>query len=229
VRIIARRTLRQYVERRADYRDQPALKAALDAWFDEVHRALWTSTADVERHYATASIVSGERIVFNIKGNDYRLVVAVDFEKSIVCVKWIGTHGEYDQIDVAEGSMNDEVKPIRSEADYQIALDEVEILWGSKLGTPEGDRLDVLATLINAYEAQHDPMDPLDPIDAIKFRMEQQGLTRRDLEGIIGTRTRISEVLSRKRGLSIDMIRRLHDQLGISAEVLIRPTTKGAA
>jgi HTH-type transcriptional regulator / antitoxin HigA len=87
----------------------------------------------------------------------------------------------------------------------------------------------VLATLIDAYETEHYPMDPPDPIEAIKFRMEQQGLTRRDLEEIIGTRTRIAEVLNRKRGLSITMIRRLHERLGISAEVLIRPSRKRAA
>ena len=121
-----------------------------------------------------------------------------------------------------------EVKPIRSEADYEAALAEVERLWGAKGGTPKGDRLDVLATLIDAYEAEHYPMEPLDPIEAIKFRMEQQGLTRRDLESIIGTRTRIAEVLNRKRSLSIGMIRRLHERLGISAEVLIRPSRKGA-
>src|SRR5262252_704323 len=121
------------------------------------------------------------------------------------------------------------VKPIRTEADYEAALAEVERLWGAKAGTPRGDRLDVLATLIDAYENEHYPMDPPDPIEAIKFRMEQQGLSRRDLEGIIGTRTRIAEVLNRRRGLSIKMIRRLHDRLGISAEVLIRPSRKSAA
>lgn len=119
-----------------------------------------------------------------------------------------------------------EVKPIRSEADYEAAMAEVAALWGAKFGTPKGDRLDVLATLIDAYENEHYPMDPPDPIEAIKFRMEQQGLTRRDLEQIIGTRTRISEVLARKRGLSIGMIRRLHERLGIPAEVLIRPSRK---
>ena len=82
----------------------------------------------------------------------------------------------------------------------------------------------MLATLLDAYETEHYPMDPPDPIEAIKFRMEQQGLTRKDLEPIIGTRTRVAEVLNRKRGLSIEMIRRLHDHLGISAEVLIRPS-----
>ncbi|HEX6260915.1 MAG TPA: helix-turn-helix domain-containing protein [Woeseiaceae bacterium] len=123
--------------------------------------------------------------------------------------------------------MKDEVKPIRSEADYERSLAEVERLWGAKSGTPEGDRLDVLATLIDAYEAEHYPMEPPDPIEAIKFRMEHQGLTRKDLEPMIGTRTRVAEVLNRKRGLSISMIRSLHEHLGISAEVLIRPSRKG--
>jgi mRNA interferase HigB len=100
MRIIARRTLREFVSARAGHKDQPALKAALDAWFSEVRKARWKSTTDVRRLYATASIVTAERIVFNIKGNSYRLVVSVDFEKSIVWIKWIGTHRAYDRIDV---------------------------------------------------------------------------------------------------------------------------------
>ena len=120
--------------------------------------------------------------------------------------------------------MKNELKPIRSKSDYEDSLAEVERLWGAKSGTPEGDRLDVLATLVDAYEAEHYPIDPPDPIEAIRFRMEQQGLTRKDLEPLIGTRTRVAEILNRKRGLSINMIRRLHSQLGISAEVLIRPS-----
>ena len=118
--------------------------------------------------------------------------------------------------------MNDEVRPIRSDADHQRAMSEVERLWGAKSGTPEGDRLDVLATLIDAYESQCAPIDPPDPVEAIKFRMEQMGLTRRDLEPAIGSRARVSEVLNRKRELSLGMIRRLHSQFGISASVLIR-------
>lgn len=125
--------------------------------------------------------------------------------------------------------MATEVKPIRNEADYDAAMADIAALWGAPNGTPEGDRLDVLATLIDAYEAKHHAMDAPDPIEAIIFRMEQQGLTRKDLEDIIGTRTRIAEVLNRKRSLSIAMIRRLHDRLGISAEVLIRPSRKDAA
>lgn len=121
------------------------------------------------------------------------------------------------------------VKPIRTKHDYAAAMAEIEGLWGSKSGTPEGDRLDVLATLVDAYETKHYPMDPPDPIEAIKFRMEQQGLTRNDLAKILGTRTRVSEVLNRRRNLSIKMIRSLHQKLGISAEVLIRPTRTSKA
>lgn len=102
MRIIARRTLREFVDSLAGHRDRQAVKSALDAWFDEARKANWRSTADIRRSYATARIVTAERIVFNIKGNAYRLVVAVDFEKGIVWIKWIGTHRDYDRIDVRE-------------------------------------------------------------------------------------------------------------------------------
>ena len=125
--------------------------------------------------------------------------------------------------------MTADVKPIRTADDYEAALEQVAELWGSASGTAAGDRLDVLATLIDAYEVQRYPMDPPDPVEAIKFRMEQQGMTRKDLEGVIGTRTRIAEVLNRRRSLSIGMIRRLHEKLGISAEVLIQPSRRTAA
>jgi mRNA interferase HigB len=102
MRIIARRTLREFVAERAEHQDQPALRAALDAWFSEVHRSRWRNMADLKRLYATASIVGADRVVFNIKGNSYRLVVAVDFQKGIVWIKWLGTHRDYDRIDVKQ-------------------------------------------------------------------------------------------------------------------------------
>lgn len=117
-----------------------------------------------------------------------------------------------------------QLRPIRSDDDYAAAMAEIERLWGSSLGTPEGDKLDVLATLVEAYEKQHFPIDPPDPIEAIKFRMEQQGLTRKDLEPIIGTRGRVAEVLSGKRGLTLAMIRRLAETMAIPAAVLIQPS-----
>jgi mRNA interferase HigB len=102
MRIIARRTLREFVASRVRQKDHASLKVALDAWFAEVRRARWRSTADVRRLYATASIVSAGRVVFNIRGNNYRLVVSVDFDKGIVWIKWLGTHVEYDRIDVTK-------------------------------------------------------------------------------------------------------------------------------
>jgi len=94
--------LKEFVDSLAGIKEQRAVRAALDAWFHEVAKARWRSTAEVKRLYVTASVVSSERIVFNIKGNAYRLVTAVDFEKGIVWIKWIGMHRDYDRIDVRE-------------------------------------------------------------------------------------------------------------------------------
>jgi HTH-type transcriptional regulator/antitoxin HigA len=116
-----------------------------------------------------------------------------------------------------------EIKPIRTKSDYERTLREIERLWGARQRTPDGDRLDVLATLVEAYEQKHFPIDPPDPIEAIRFRLEQQDLDPRALVGIIGGRSRVYEVMQRKRALSLEMIRRLHQRFGIPAEVLIRP------
>lgn len=116
-----------------------------------------------------------------------------------------------------------ELKPIRNEADYNDAIALLKTLWGAETGTPEADRLDLLVTLIDKYEDRHDPVDLPDPIDAILFRMEQQNLTRKDLEPLLGSRGRVAEILNRKRPLSLDMIRKLHAELGIPAEILIQP------
>ena len=116
-----------------------------------------------------------------------------------------------------------DIRPIRTEADNEAALAEISKLMASDPmpGTPDGDRLDVLVTLVQAFEAKHYPLGPADPIEAIKFRMEQQGLTPRDLEPMIGRLNRVYEVLARRRPLTMAMVRRLHAQLGIPAETLI--------
>ncbi len=113
------------------------------------------------------------------------------------------------------------IRPIKSERDYEETLHRIERLMNAKPGTKQGDELDILTTLVEAYESKRHAIFPPDPLEAIKFRMDQLGLTRKDLEGIIGGRGHISEVLSGKRGLSIHMIRRLHRQLGIPLESLI--------
>jgi HTH-type transcriptional regulator / antitoxin HigA len=115
------------------------------------------------------------------------------------------------------------LKPIKDDAAYEAALKEIERLWGAAEGTQEGDHLEILATLVEAYEETRFPMDLPDPIEAIKFRLEQQGTDHKALIGILGGRTRVYEVMRRDRPLSLAMIRRLNKQLRIPAEVLIRP------
>jgi HTH-type transcriptional regulator/antitoxin HigA len=113
------------------------------------------------------------------------------------------------------------IYPIRTDRDHERAVARISELMSATPGTPEGDELDVLAVLVDAYETKHHPMDAPDPVTAIQFRMEQQGLTRRDLEPLIGSRARVSEVLTRKRNLTLEMIRRVKCGLGISADLLI--------
>jgi len=113
------------------------------------------------------------------------------------------------------------IRPIRNDDDHSRTLAEIERLWGAPEGSPQAERLEVLVTLVHAYEAEHHRVEPPDPIEAIRFRMEQQGLTRKDLEALIGGRSRVSEVLTGKRPLTLAMIRRLRHGLGISADVLV--------
>lgn len=123
-----------------------------------------------------------------------------------------------------------QVKPIKSNRDYLAALREIDRLMDARPNTPEGDRLDVLTTLVEAWEAKHHAIEAPDPLEAIRFAMEQRGLTRRDLEPLIGSRARVAEVLNGKRKLTLPMIRRLHEALQIPAQVLIRePRSKPAA
>jgi HTH-type transcriptional regulator/antitoxin HigA len=116
-----------------------------------------------------------------------------------------------------------DIKPIRTESDYEAALKEIDRLWNAQAGTADGDRLDILVTLVEAYEEAHYPILPPDPVEAILHYMESQALTRNDLEPFIGSRARVSEVLNRKRPLSLNMIRKLQAGLGIPADVLIQP------
>lgn len=117
-----------------------------------------------------------------------------------------------------------DIKPIRTRADYRAALKEIEKLMGAKANTPEGQKLDVLVTLVEAYERRHYPLDLPDPVEALKFEMDQRGLTAKDLEDVIGRPNRVYEILSYRRSLTLPMIQRLHSKLGIPAESLIKPS-----
>ena len=116
-----------------------------------------------------------------------------------------------------------ELRPIKNETDYHEALREIELLFNAAPNTPDYDRLDVLSTLVEAYEKTHFPIELPDPIEAIQYYMNIRGWSRRDLESCLGSRARVSEVLSRKRSLTLEMIRRLNQELGIPAEILIQP------
>ena len=115
-----------------------------------------------------------------------------------------------------------DIKPIKTNADYRAALKEIGMLMTAERDTPEGEKLDVLVTLVEAYEQKHYPLDLPDPVEAIKFEMEQKGLTIKDLDPMIGKSNRVYEVLNHKRSLTLKMIWRLHEQLGIPAESLIK-------
>ena len=230
MRVIAVSTLRDFWQRHPDA-EQP-----LKAWYEEATSAAWTQPANIKAQYRSASVLKNRRVVFNIKGNDYRLIVAVAYRLQVVYVKFVGTHREYDAVDAETVDMacmatedNMDIRPIHTEADYEATLKEISALMESdpELGTPEGDRLDILVTLVQAYEAKHVPMEAPDPVEAIKFRMEQSGLSVKDLERIIGKSNRVYEVLNRKRPLTLAMIRRLHKSLGIPANVLIAETVAG--
>jgi HTH-type transcriptional regulator / antitoxin HigA len=122
-----------------------------------------------------------------------------------------------------------DLQPIRDRANHRAALTEIERLFDVPAGTPEFDRLEILVTLVEAYERKHEPILPPEPIEAILYYMESRGLTRQDLEPAIGSRARVAEILNRKRPLTLEMIRRLHEQIGIPAQTLIQPYSLASA
>ncbi len=115
-----------------------------------------------------------------------------------------------------------EIRPIRTEDDHVAALKEIERLWGAEPGTSQGDRLDVMITLVDDWETKHHPIDLPDPITAIRFRLEQMGLDNKALVGVIGSRSRVHEIMTGKRSLTLEMIRRLHHRFGLPADILIQ-------
>ena len=114
-----------------------------------------------------------------------------------------------------------EIKPIKTEQDYNNSINRIELLWGAKKETPDGDEFDLLCTLVEAYEIKHYPIAPPDPIDAIKFRMEQMGMTKTDMAKYLGSPSRVSEILNRKRQLTLKMVKSLYKGLKIPAEILL--------
>src|ERR1700730_10803944 len=220
VRVIALGTLKAFLNRGAGVADA---REPVMAWFRQVRQADWTKPADVKRDIRSASILRDGRVVFNVAGNKYRIVVWINYPYRVVYIRFIGTHRQYDSSThrIFEISAMD-ILPIKSQRDYRRALKEIDGLMDARRNSPKGDRLDVLVTLVEAWERKHYPLDLPDPVEAIRYHMEQSGLQPRDLIPFIGSRNRVHEVLNRRRDLTLGMIRRLHEGLGIPAESLIK-------
>jgi len=217
VRVIARHTLVGFGQRHRET-EQP-----LRDWMSIVRRA------DVKAVLAKASVINRERVVFDVLGGNYRLVVAIKFGKDHVhqihryARRVRPDRSRHRQSLLSEAAMRHEIKPIRNDEDHAQALAAVEGLWQAEPGTPEHDRLEVLAMLVDEYESRRWPIEPADPVDVIGYVMEQRGLTRKDLEAALGSRARVSEILNRRRPLTMKMAWRLHRAFGIPADALIRP------
>ena len=214
MRVIAKRSLKKFWERPgcADAR------GPLHSWYAEAIKAAWRSPQDIKDQYASASICGNNRVVFNIGGNKYRLVVEAQYQADIV---WVSSSGRTRSTTASTWRPQMTIKPIRNDDDLRRAFRRLEKIFQAVEGTPQADERDVLVTLIEAYENKHYDFGPADPVEAIKFRMEQEGLTPRDLEPYIGQSGRVSEVLNRRRPLSLRMVKRLHDGLKIPYESLM--------
>ena len=154
------------------------------------------------------------------------VIVAIDYERRACFIKFVGAHAEYDKVDAETVNRYQammDITPIRNDAACRSALAEIDRLWGSAAGTADGDRLDVLMTLVDAYERARWPDEDIDPVDAVKARMENAGRTRKEFEAIIGSSGRASEILNRRRHLTLAMIWRLVSEWQIPAELLIQP------
>jgi HTH-type transcriptional regulator / antitoxin HigA len=190
-----------------------------------VRGADWGGPADVKASLRHASIVGSDRVVFNIGGNRYRLVARIDYPHRVVYIRFIGSHAEYeDRCD--EGLM--EIRPIKTEADYDEALAEIDRLMGSPPGSPLGDRLEVLVTLVEAYEEARHPIGSPTALAAMEFQMEQRGMSVADLDKMLAGAMTAKAVLS-GAPLNLEAIRRLRDGLEIPADILIGATAAAAA
>jgi HTH-type transcriptional regulator / antitoxin HigA len=222
MRVIARNTLVAF------WSAHPETKTALERWLKRVKAARWASTNEVQRAAPKCKALNGERVRFEVAGGNYRLVVAFDFPRQAAFIKFIGRvrpHRRADHIAVL-GVCSMDVRPIRTEEDHQAALQEIEACWNTVEGTEEGDRLDVLLALVDVYEEKHWPIDidhNFDPVDVLNHAIEEMGHTQAELAELLGSRSRASEILSRRRALTVEMIHKISKAWKISADLLVRP------
>ncbi len=224
MRVIARNVLVSF------WGKHPEAKVSLERWHTIVRAAQWTSTDEVQKAAPKAKVLNRERVRFEVAGGNYRLVAAFDFRRQIAFVKFIGTHAEYDRIDaltVSQFQGDDmDIRPIRTDQDHRAALAAIEACWGAPEGTEEGDKLDVLLALVEIYEAKRWPIEideTFDPIDVLRYAIDELGHTQAELAELLGSRSRASEVLSRRRALTVEMIHKVGEAWKIPADLLVRP------
>lgn len=175
--------------------------------------------------YRRANFIANNRVVVNIKGNEYRLVAAIHYGRGMLYMRFVGRHAECDRIDVTKtmrGAIMD-IKPLYTKADYENALRELECLWDAAEGSTGADRLEVLTLMVHDYEAKLYPIADPGPIAFLEHVMEVRELTRKGLEPFVDTRKRVAEVLNRRRPLTLEMIRNPSSGLKLHADVLVRP------
>ncbi len=230
MRVIARNVLVSF------WGKHPEAKVSLERWHTIVRAAQWTSTDEVQKAAPKAKVLNRERVRFEVAGGNYRLVAAFDFRRQIAFVKFIGTHAEYDRIDaltVSQFQGDDmDIRPIRTDQDHRAALAAIEACWGAPEGTEEGDKLDVLLALVEIYEAKRWPIEideTFDPIDVLRYAIDELGHTQAELAELLGSRSRASEVLSRRRALTVEMIHKVGEAWKIPADLLVRPYKTGRA
>ena len=193
---IAKSTLREFWFKHA------VCEQALKSWYNEADKSERLSPADIKAGYPGASILANDRIVFNIKGNSYRLIVKINYAYQLVWIRFVGTHAAYDKIKATKYKTIN-IKPIKNEQDYQDALQRPEVICDAKPNSKEDDELEILGVLIDNFEKNYSPIDLPDPIGAIKFRMEQLNYTNNDLARIIGLKSRVSEILSKNANFQL--------------------------
>jgi HTH-type transcriptional regulator/antitoxin HigA len=226
VNVIARKNLESF------WRHHPETEQPLRAWLVAAKTANWTSKNAVLGTFLKASLVNAERCVFDICGGNYRLIVAFKFSAKVAFIKFIGTHAQYDRVNAVTVAEFQEVcmaiHPIHTEADHDAAVSRIEALWAAQPGTVEHDEIEVLAVLVSVYEDGRWPILPPDPVEAIKFHMEQNNFRQKDLAAVIGSASRVSEVLNRWRPLTVDMIGAIHSAWSIPLESLIGTRNRAA-
>ncbi len=212
------------------YKKHADSKIPLEIWYEELETKNWKSPNQLKQNFGgNVSILKNSRAVFDIKGNDYRIVTAINFENGWMFIKFIGTHGDYDKIDAntiglykPKKKNQMQVEIIKNKKQYAVALKRFEEIFFAKANTKDGKEAQLLALVIKDYEDKNYIIESPDPVEAIKYRMVQMHLSKKELGEILGYTSRVSEILNRKRKLTLEMVRNLHEKLNIPLESLVQ-------